>query len=126
MHYGGVEECASDLTLTDGDMTPSSGNISQTLDHKDPRPLVNIGWIPGCTAFASQSPGEPIAGNTDISAAKLFEDAYNNCTGNQGLGGYFDVGCLRYGFYPSRIRPNDLGSSESFAKKYFGINSYCG
>ena len=46
-------------------------------------------------------------------------------TGNHGLGGYVDVGCLRYGFYPNDI--NGVFGSPPHPELYWEANgNICG
>ena len=41
--------------------------------------------------------------------------------GNQGLGGYQDYGCLRYGFYPNNIP--GLYGTPPHPELYFDLNN---
>ena len=81
--------------------------------------MMSFGWIPGCTEFASQRPDSPVDPESGFDWVDLLEDIYYICessitcpdlhrtqiffsdyprTGIQkgSLGGYIDIGCLRY------------------------------
>ncbi len=42
---------------------------------------------------------------------------------NLGVGGWYDVGCLRYGFYPTLVK---MGGSPPNATLFFDVGKYCG
>ena len=46
-------------------------------------------------------------------------------TDNRGLGGYWDVGCLRYGFYPTRIPGVITDDGNAHAELYWQQGTYC-
>ena len=75
--YKDLKECIH-VFFVEGDMDSSSLNQSQTLNHKDPRPLLNIGWIPGCDTYRSQDPQNPV-GDHSVASGVLFNDAFKNC-----------------------------------------------
>ncbi len=42
---------------------------------------MNIGWVPGCTAYESQYPDNPmgVSGDSSVSYTTLLMDTYYNC-----------------------------------------------
>lgn len=103
-----------------GPMTSTSGNITQVYS-SNPYDLMNVGWIGGCTG-PSQSLTNPVASDPSIQGLDLFRDIYLDCTDNNGVGGWYDVGCLRYGFYPTLI---DMGGAPPNATLFFEVGTYC-
>ena len=90
--------------------------------------LMSVGWIPDCTLQTSQKMDRPLNPNKEFDWQGLLKNNYYGCTlsspaysavtwrgsvavltyhdpgtGNKGLGGYTDVGCLRYGFFPNKV-----------------------
>ena len=104
-----------------------SSNITQVYNGDDKVLVMNIGWIPGCDLVKSEVADNPLgkSGDNTVSYSKIIADTYTQCkyqakslhihmpsrdaklmkliVGPQG-GGYSDVGCLRYGFYPTNIQ----------------------
>ncbi|MCJ1279823.1 hypothetical protein MMC21_007647 [Puttea exsequens] len=80
-----------------------SSNITQVYNGDDKVLVMNIGWIPGCDLVKSEVADNPLgkSGDNTVSYSKIIADTYTQCP--QG-GGYSDVGCLRYGFYPTNIQ----------------------
>ena len=64
--------------------------------------MMSFGWIPGCSTYESQRPDRPIDPTVQFDWEGLLWSTYNDCN-NEGLGGYVDVGCLRYGFFPNKV-----------------------
>lgn len=64
------------------DMTPDSQNHTEVIRGNAKVALImNVGWIPGCTVYGSQSSLNPLgyAGDDTISYRTLLKDAYRNC-----------------------------------------------
>ena len=64
------------------DMTPDSQNHTEVWKGNAKVALImNVGWIPGCTVYGSQSSLNPLghAGDDTISYRTLLKDAYRNC-----------------------------------------------
>lgn len=137
VHSGSVESCASAMAaqIPNNQMTSSSHNVTQVLREgasggqggKGVTYMMNIGWIPGCSTYPSQAADNPMgkSGDSSVSYTTLIKDTYYKCTGNSGLGGYQDVGCLRYGFFPSNI--DGIFASPPHPEKFWqaGMN-ICG
>ncbi|KAL8864503.1 MAG: hypothetical protein Q9174_007329, partial [Haloplaca sp. 1 TL-2023] len=130
-----------DLSETLGDdtsMNAMSPDIFVVNTDEDPRLLLNIGWIKDCDTYEEQNPAWPSEkGNADIVPTLIFSElAQTDCglfclidlsrrlsltivvvfTGTDGreVGAFLDVGCLRYGFYPTRMDLPDDDDEVSF------------
>ena len=62
------------------------------------------------------------SGDNAISYSLILKNAYKECN-NGGLGGYYDVGCLRYGFFPTRI-PGVFGNPPH-PELYWERGTFC-
>ncbi|EEH42138.2 uncharacterized protein PADG_06958 [Paracoccidioides brasiliensis Pb18] len=63
-----------------------------------------ITWLHGCKSTVTQmNVLNPVKGDK-ASCMTLMKRSYSDCKGNQGRGGYFDVGCLRYEFAPRDVK----------------------
>ena len=108
-------------------------NLTQVFNrNQNPTYMLNIGSVPACTEFEQQVPDNPQGkgGSTadiSISYQQIFRDTYKLCTENHGLGGYQDYGCLRYGFYPTKIKGVFTDSRPTHFEKYWNAkNKWCG
>jgi len=130
IHSGDVKDCASAMSAQwswGTNVNAKTPNITQVYNGDGNALMMNIGWIPGCTTYKSMCPDNPLgkSGDGSISYTTLIKDTYHNCTGNSGLGGYLDVGCLRYGFYPNSVKGVSASPPhpENFWKQYPNICS---
>ncbi|MDI1492320.1 MAG: hypothetical protein OHK93_003533 [Ramalina farinacea] len=132
VHADSVKSCASALAnqFTPGNkMTSSSANVTQVLREgasggqggNGVTYMMNIGWIPGCTDYQSITIDNPmgVSGDNTRNYNDLIVGTYNFCNGNSGLGGYVDVGCLRYGFYPNDI--DGVFASPPHPEKFWAV-----
>ena len=114
--------------------------------------MMSIGWIPRCTTYASQRADRPIDPAVQFNWQGLLKDTYYKCkspcvgphtlahlcencalifvfptigTGNEGLGGYVDVGCLRYGFFPNKVDGVFGASGPSNPSLFWNKMHYC-
>ncbi|EEH35239.2 hypothetical protein PAAG_06286 [Paracoccidioides lutzii Pb01] len=63
-----------------------------------------ITWLHNCKSTVTQmNVLNPVKGDK-ASCKSLMEKSYTECKGNEGRGGYFDVGCLRYEFAPRDVK----------------------
>ncbi|KAL8964624.1 MAG: hypothetical protein Q9183_004325 [Haloplaca sp. 2 TL-2023] len=112
-------------------MSATTADVSAANTDEDPRLLLHIGWIDGCDTFEEQDLMKPIEGNEDVTSSSILSElATLQCGGNElWLGGYTEVGCLRYDFYPTRMDPPDDDDETSFSEMYFAEelpSRYCG
>ena len=80
-----------------------------------------VTWIPGCTTVREKmDTRNPIPGD-EVDCEALLRGNYEKCN-NGGVGGWIDVGCLRYGFsivdFPADWSEKNLKDEE---KKISGI-----
>jgi hypothetical protein len=68
------------------------------LKRKDVHYLYTYEWIPDCIG-GLQGTQDPAGTGDEDACHKLFLQTYDDCTGNEGIGGSIDVGCLRYSFH---------------------------
>lgn len=73
-------------------------------------------WIPGCTTTVDkQDTKQPIPGDDDVTCNTLLRNNYEACN-NGGVGGWIDVGCLRFGFsivdFPTEWSKKSLKDEE--------------
>ncbi|KAJ0308074.1 hypothetical protein Brms1b_009690 [Colletotrichum noveboracense] len=65
---------------------------------------MSISWRSGCVSAPESincaNPTKNLTMLHNTACEELFQDNWEKCTGNQGRGGYIDVGCLRYDFTP--------------------------
>ncbi|KAF5500243.1 Subtilisin-like protease 3 [Colletotrichum siamense] len=65
---------------------------------------MSISWRSGCVSATESincaNPTKNLTMLHNTACEELFQDNWEKCTGNQGRGGYIDVGCLRYDFTP--------------------------
>jgi hypothetical protein len=132
VHGDKVNETASEISkwfggLQNNDFTSTTANITQVLrdggeSGKGVTYMMNIGWIPGCEG-PTQKVDLPVPNDDSVKYDDLLKNPYYECKDNNGLGGRYDVGCLRYGFYP-----NNAGTfgSPPHPEKFFDTMSYCG
>lgn len=87
-------------------MFPGYEPLSQTLqDGDDINYEYRIEWkdddcLP--QGWDHQNSYTPQMDGGGITCPIIMELAYDNCNGNGGVGGYIDVGCLRYTFIGAR------------------------
>ncbi len=137
VHLGSVNSCASAMAaqIPNNPMTSASHNVTQVLREgasggqggNGITYMMNIGWIPGCSTYASQAADNPAgkSGDSSIIYTQLIKDTFYKCPANSGLGGYQDVGCLRYGFFPSNI--DGIFASPPHPEKFWQANmNICG
>jgi hypothetical protein len=60
--------------------------------------LYTFEWIPNCIG-GLQTTQDPAGSGEQDACQNLFLRTYDECTGNEGIGGSIDVGCLRYTFH---------------------------
>ncbi|KAL9108961.1 MAG: hypothetical protein Q9227_006357 [Pyrenula ochraceoflavens] len=132
VHKGKVDDTAAAFADQFGSntklMTKSHPNVTQVLRDGGKRGkgvnyMMNVGWIPDCTVTNQQDLENPVPDDQNVSWGDLLKNNYYKCTGNNGLGGWTDVGCLRYGFYPNNA---GVFGSPPHPEKFFDKMSYCG
>ncbi|KAF7555068.1 hypothetical protein G7Z17_g2450 [Cylindrodendrum hubeiense] len=75
------------------DLAAGDDEVSDELTHSDLKYSYTVSWIDGCvTKVDTQNVAYPLGGDTPT-AYGMFVDAFQQC---DYIGGYIDVGCLRY------------------------------
>ncbi|KAI8446043.1 hypothetical protein BY996DRAFT_6422228 [Phakopsora pachyrhizi] len=60
----------------------------------------NVFWVKGCKSTVTEMNAyKPLPNDSDYNCLTLLRRAYTGCN-NSGVGGYIDVGCVRYKFHP--------------------------
>ncbi|KAL8823720.1 MAG: hypothetical protein Q9191_005604, partial [Dirinaria sp. TL-2023a] len=104
VHSKDVSEVVSFMTnVPVNPMSSSSPNFTE-VTNRGVNYISNVGWIPGCNLFPNQDPTKeypPSGGGQPLAYQQIIINTYEKCIANAGLGGWYDVGCLRMGFYPN-------------------------
>lgn len=101
------------MELSAGNLCSSSGLMGQKLTPNNPSTkytsLLNgmeyvffAEWESGCITEQEHN-----FGNTQDQCAEAFKAPYYNCVSNGGNGGYYTIGCVRYGFQPTCAPPSE-------------------
>ncbi|KAL8871781.1 MAG: hypothetical protein Q9174_002458 [Haloplaca sp. 1 TL-2023] len=108
-------------------------NYTMVYGRSGPTYLTSMSYIPGCTAFKTQDIENPLGGKPGdppdkfVSSADIIRNTFIECRGNHGHGGYQDFGCVRYGFYPTRIKGVFTDAVERHYELYWNAkNKWCG
>ncbi len=83
---------------------------------------MNIGWIPGRTDFALQSPAA--RNDRGWTGQQVLNSRYAECN-NYDIGEYRDVGCLRFGFCPNTVRSKVFFASTPRFDLYWTVQQFC-
>lgn len=78
--------------------TWSTDDVSTFWTDKVANYLYTYEWIEDCQG-PTQLSGFPMGTDSDVTCESMFRRTFDDCTGNQGIGGSIDVGCLRYTLY---------------------------
>ncbi|KAK8057682.1 hypothetical protein PG996_011619 [Apiospora saccharicola] len=104
----GSQQACMNTALAEDEMYDGKAPITYSATLNDVPYYFAISWVRGCkTTVGSASPAQPLnqtsldTPNHDVVCTDLLYDNWLNCTGNGGVGGYVDAGCLRYNFTPT-------------------------
>ncbi|KAK8117523.1 uncharacterized protein PG998_005804 [Apiospora kogelbergensis] len=104
----GSQQACMNTALTEDEMYDGQSPITYSMTLSNVPYSFAISWVAGCkTTVDKVSPARPLnqtsqdAPGHDVVCTDLLYDNWANCTGNGGVGGYVDAGCLRYSFTPS-------------------------
>ncbi|KAK3720790.1 hypothetical protein LTR37_003453 [Vermiconidia calcicola] len=85
----------------DEDLDPiENWHLSRTVKTNEINYQFDVEWLTGCiTTVSSQSPYSPLGADADSEdqCTSILYDCWKKCD-NTGVGGFIDVGCLRYTF----------------------------
>ncbi|KAK6822652.1 hypothetical protein PG989_001542 [Apiospora arundinis] len=106
----GSQQACMNTALTEDEMYDGKSPITYSATLSNVPYYFAISWVAGCkTTVDKASPALPLNQTSKdtpghgIVCTDLLYDNWANCTGNGGVGGYVDAGCLRYNFTPSAI-----------------------
>lgn len=68
------------------------------FEEKHDNYLYTFEWIQGCRGNMQISL-DPAGKDSEYTCQAMFEQTYDECAGNEGIGGSIDIGCLRYTFH---------------------------
>lgn len=104
----GSQQACMNTALTEDEMYDGQSPITYSMTLSNVPYSFAISWVAGCkTTVDKVSPARPLnqtsqdAPGHGVVCTDLLYDNWANCTGNGGVGGYVDAGCLRYSFTPS-------------------------
>ncbi|KAK8076443.1 hypothetical protein PG994_003715 [Apiospora phragmitis] len=104
----GSQQACMNTALVEDEMYDGKAPITYSANISNVPYYFTISWVSGCkTTVGKASPAEPLNQTSqdtpghNLVCTDLLYDNWSNCTGNGGLGGYVDAGCLRYNFTPT-------------------------
>ncbi|KAK7918278.1 hypothetical protein PG985_010152 [Apiospora marii] len=104
----GSQQACMNTALSEDEMYDGKAPITYSATLSDVPYYFAISWVSGCrTTVDRASPAQPLNQTSqdtpghDVVCTDLLYDNWANCTGNGGVGGYVDAGCLRYNFTPT-------------------------
>lgn len=104
----GSQQACMNTALTEDEMYDGKAPITYSATLNNVPYYFAISWVSGCqTTVDKASPAQPLNQTSqdtpghDAVCTDLLYDNWANCTGNGGVGGYVDAGCLRYNFTPT-------------------------
>ena len=74
-----------DTQLPNHPLSEGMGNITEVYGVGGLNYITNVGWIPGCTAIASQSVANPIPSDPTVSVQTLLQEAFSECKSSKSL-----------------------------------------
>ncbi|KAK7938043.1 uncharacterized protein PG986_014911 [Apiospora aurea] len=104
----GSQQACMNTGLTEDEMYDGKAPITYSATISNVPYYFAISWVRGCKTTVDKASPARLLNQTskdtpghDLVCTELLYDNWNNCTGNGGVSGYVDAGCLRYNFTPT-------------------------